>query len=115
MSQQAKPDAGSNLTDDQLVNLHECILSTDVCGRSCENRECENDALVMVSRPRHHTCIPVCGDCLPDHVKRYEMAPAEYSAGIVKRQIVASLNPAMEYVRSSETESYQSGGDDSVE
>ena len=84
--------------DDELVNLHECILSTDVHGRQCEKRGCENDALVIASIPRHHACTPVCRECLPAHVHWYEIQPEEYRARIEERDIAASLDPEVDYV-----------------
>jgi len=85
--------------EDELVDLHECILSTDVRGRQCEWSDCENDALVMASVPCHHTCIPVCEDCLPEHVRSYEIQPGRYRAQTVAEEIAASLNPEVNYVR----------------
>jgi len=82
-----------------MVDLHECILSTDVRGRQCESSDCENDALVMASVPCYHTCIPVCEDCLPEQVRWYEIQPEEYRAQTTAEEIAASLNPEVNYVR----------------
>jgi hypothetical protein len=90
---------GRTPDEDELVDLHECILSTDVRGRRCEKRGCGNDALVMASVPRHPTCTPVCSDCLPEHVHWYEIQPEEYRAHTVEKDIAASLNPEVDYVR----------------
>ena len=84
---------------DELVDLHECILSTDVGGRQCEKGDCENDALVMGSAPCHPICIPICDDCLPEHVRWYEIQPEEHRAQRVEGEIAASLNPEVDYVR----------------
>lgn len=90
---------GQTPDGDELVGLHECILSTDVRGRECETSDCENDGLVMASVPCHHICIPVCDDCPPEHVRWYELQPEEYRAQTVKEEIAASLNPEVDYVR----------------
>jgi len=91
--------SGRTLDDDELVDLHECILSTDVCGLQCEKSDCENDALVMASAPCHHVCFAVCRDCLPNHVRWYEIQPEEYRARKVEEQIAVSVNPEVSYVR----------------
>jgi len=90
---------GRTPDEDELVDLHECILSTDARGRRCERSSCENDALVMASVPCHHIYIPVCEDCLPEHVRWYEIEPEEHRAGMVEEEIAASLNPEVDYVR----------------
>lgn len=85
--------------EDELVGLHECILSADVPGSQCKKGDCENDALVMASVPCHHICIPVCSNCLPGHVYWYEIQPEENRAKMSEEEIAASLNPEVDYVR----------------
>lgn len=89
---------GRTPDEDELVDLHQCILSTDVRGRQCEKRDCQNDALVMASVSRHHVCTPVCSDCLPKHVHWYEIQPEEDRAHTVEKEIAASLDPEVDYV-----------------
>jgi len=83
----------------ELVELHECILSTDVRGESCETSGCKNDALVIASVPCHHICIPVCGDCLPEHIRWCKIQPEEFRAQTIAEEIAASLNPGTNFVR----------------
>ena len=90
---------GRTPDEDELVDLHECILSTDVRGRQCERGDCKNNALVMASAPRHSVCFPVCDGCLPEHVRWYEIQPEEHRAQMVEEEIAASLNPGVDYVR----------------
>jgi len=99
MSGTERKRSGHTPDNDQLVDLHECIISTDVRGGQCEKIDCENEALVMASVPCHHICIPVCRDCLPEHARWYEIHPEEYRAQTVADKIAASLNPEVDYVQ----------------
>lgn len=86
------------LSDDQLADLHECIIGVDTIA-TCERNDCQNDADVIASAPCASACFAICIDCLPDHVEWYELEPAERKARRVADEVAASLNPEVDYVR----------------
>lgn len=88
----------SNLSDQELLDLHECILSVCTTG-TCERNDCQEDADVIASAPCSDRAFNVCAGCLPDHVEWFETEPAEREAQTVAREVAASLNPEVEYVR----------------
>ena len=80
------------LDESELVDLHECIRSADVRGQDCSMDDCEHDALVLVSMPRHAMTRPLCASHLPGHVEWYELAPAEHRASTVAHEVAATLD-----------------------
>lgn len=97
---QSQADVGTvvDLSGDALEDLHECIIGTDTTA-TCQQDDCTNDAIVIASAPCAAVCFAVCADCLPDHVEWYEREPAEREARRIAREVEASINPEVEYVR----------------
>lgn len=80
------------LTEDELTDLHECIVGTNVP----KDSDCfmsGNEGQIKVSCPVNQRTVAVSLDSLPEYVRYYELVPAQREAQEIANEIAHTIDP----------------------